>query len=231
MESYSYSKSAIYQRKYSRIHDLNFVKTSIANFVFANSHVPFSSTDIKNYLQDKYSIQVTNSAIRKWLKNELRFSFKRSAPRPISLNMEKQLLCKLLFSAKIVKVIDNFDVFINIDESILSKNVIENYSWTLKGVPTPIKSIVFSKSVSVIAAITTKGLSFCCIRTGTTDSLGFIDYFKDLFEYLATHSRFKARKMWVILDNAKYHTSKYWLNYLNKTDANIYFLRAYSPEL
>ena len=34
--------------------------------------------------------------------------------------MEKQLLCKLLFSAKIAKVIDNFDVFINIDESILN---------------------------------------------------------------------------------------------------------------
>ena len=64
MASYSSLKSAIYQRKYSRIHDLNFVKTLITNFVFANFNVPFSSTNIKNYLQDKYSIQVTSSAIR-----------------------------------------------------------------------------------------------------------------------------------------------------------------------
>ena len=176
-------------------------------------------------------ILVPLAAIRRWLKNELCYSFKRNAQRPINLNIEKQSYSKSLFLAKIAKEIDYYDVFINVDESTLNKNIIENYSWTPIGVPTPIKSIIFAKLVSVISAITTEGLSFWCIRSGTTDSAIFVDYLKDLFKYLITHSKFKPARMFVILDNAKYHTSAFWMDYLNKIEANVYFLPAYSPEL
>ena len=216
MENNSSLEVAIFQRKYSRIIDSDIVKEFIANFVSSKSHVPFSWADIQQYLKDKWSILVPPAAIRRWLKNELCYSFKRSAPIFINLNIEKQSYSKSLFSAKIVKEIDYYDVFINVDESTLNKkNIIENYSWTPIGVPTPIKSIIFAKSVSVIAAFSTEGLSFWCIWSGTNDSAIFVDYLKDLFKYLITHSKFKLARMCVILDNAKYHTSAF-LNGLSK---------------
>ena len=105
----------------------------------------------------------------------MRYSFKRSTPRPTSLNMERIDLWKALFSIKIAKEMDKFDIIINIDESTLSKGVVEHYSWSPVGIPTPIQSIIFQKSVSIIAAITTEGLSFWCVRVGTTDSSIFVN--------------------------------------------------------
>ena len=125
MENYSSSKVEIFQRKYSRIIDSDIVKEFIANFVSLNSHVPFSWADIQQYLKDKWFILVPPAAIRRWLKNELCYSYKRSAPRPININLEKQSYCKSLFSAKIAKELDYYDVFINVDESTLNKNIIK----------------------------------------------------------------------------------------------------------
>ena len=81
----------------------------------------------------------------------------------------------------VAKEIDNFDLIINDDESTLNRSIEEHYSWSPIGVPTPTKSIIFNKSVSAIVAITTEGLSFWCVRVGTTYSSIFIDYIKDLF--------------------------------------------------
>ena len=187
--------------------------------------------DIQKELNDKYRTQVSIPKIRRCLKYELHYSYKRWAPRPVDLNMQNQAYSKAYSSAKISKNIDCFDVLINIDETTLNKATKENYSWTQIGIPTPIWNITFKNSVSIIAAITTEGLSFWWLRAGSTDSSVFVDYLTDLVAYLKGHSKFKLKRMWLILDNAKYHTSSKTLKFLNSLDAKTYFLPAYSPEL
>ena len=145
--------------------------------------------------------------------------------------MQNQTYSKAYFSAKISKNIDCFDVLINIDETTLNKATKENYSWTQIGIPTPIWNITFKNSVSIIAAITTDGLSFWWLRAGLTDSSVFVDYLTDLVAYLKGHSKFKLKRMRLILDNAKYHTSSKTLKFLNSLDAKTCFLPTYSPEL
>ena len=58
----------------------------------------------------------------------MQYSFKRSAPWPASLNMERHDLLKILFSAIISKEIDKFDLIINVDESTLNRGIVEHYS-------------------------------------------------------------------------------------------------------
>ena len=231
MEDESGSSMNMNKKIKNRFIDSSYIKQEIVDFVHKNRHNPFNWVNIQQHLNDKVSIMIPLPAIRKFLKNEMRYSFKRSAPRPASLNMERHDLLKTLFSAKIAKEMDKFDLIINVDESTLNRGIVEHYSWSPIGVPTPTKSIIFNKSVSVIAAITTEGLSFWCVRVGTTDSSIFIDYIKDLLKFIEIHSQLKQEKMWIILDNARYHTSLISVNYLRDIEAHVYYLPAYSPEL
>ena len=104
------------------------------------------------------------------MKYELHYSNKRWALRPFDLNMQNHAYSKTYFFAKMSKNIDCTDVWINIDENTLNKATKENYSWTQIGIPTPIWSITFKNSISIIAAKTTEGLSFWWMRAGSTDS-------------------------------------------------------------
>ena len=231
MENESSSSVKENTKRRNKIIDSGYIKQKIADFVHENRHHPFNWANIQQYLNNKVSVTIPLHAIRKFLINKMRYSFKRSAPLPTSLNMERIDLWKALFSIKIAKEMDKFDLIINIDESTLSKGVVEHYSWSPVGVPTPIQSIIFQKSVSIIAAITTEGLSFWCVRVGTTDSSIFVNYIKNLLKFLAIYSQVKQEKMWIILDNAKYHTSLISMKYLREIEAHVYYLPAYSPEL
>ena len=93
-------------------------------------------------------------------------------------------LWKTLLSVKIAKKIDNFDLIIKTDESTLNQSITRHYSLSLIGDRTPIQSRLFKNSVSIIAAITTEGVSFWCSIFGTTDSNIFIDFIKDLLNFI-----------------------------------------------
>ena len=93
-------------------------------------------------------------------------------------------LWKTLLSVKIAKKMDKIDLIIKTDESKLNQSITRHYSWSLIGVRTPIQSRLFKNSVSIIAAITTEGVSFWSAIVGTTNSNTFIDFIKYLFRFI-----------------------------------------------
>ena len=79
---------------------------------------------------------------------------------------------------------DKIDLIIKTDESTLNQSITRYYSWSLIGVRTSIQSRLFKNSFSIIAAITTEGVSFWCAIVGTTDSNTFIDFIQDLLKFI-----------------------------------------------
>ena len=93
-------------------------------------------------------------------------------------------LWKTLLSVKIAKEMDKIDLIIKTDESTLNQFITRHYSWSPIDVRTPIQSRLFKNSVSIIAAITTEGVSFWCAIVVATDSNIFIDFIKYHFRFI-----------------------------------------------
>ena len=64
----------------------------------------------------------------------------------------------------------------NIDESVISSTTKANYSWSIKGEPSNLSTIVYTGSVSIISSIFSNGVSISGIRKGTITSSSFIEY-------------------------------------------------------
>ena len=70
---------------------------------------------------------------KKDTKEDIDLSIKLGKSRPVNYNENRTALMKRLFSIKISKTIENFDVLINIDQSMFSRSTKTSYSWLAKG--------------------------------------------------------------------------------------------------
>ena len=90
---------------------------------------PFTCKDAKEYLMRTYEIWLDVNSIRRILKEQLHYSFKRWSPRPLLLNNEVLNVKKILFTVKLLKLINSSTVLANVDESVISNSTKVNYSW------------------------------------------------------------------------------------------------------
>jgi predicted PurR-regulated permease PerM len=111
-------------------------------------------------------------------------SYKKASSRPIDLNFEKQTALQIQFSIEFIKNLSNELELVNIDEASISNTTKLNYSWLRKGVDESIANIKFTKSISIISAITSSGTSFTAVINGTITSRLFLNYLEDLFDNL-----------------------------------------------
>ena len=72
--------------------------------------------------------------------------YKKGLARLVDFQEERQKLVKQWFSIKLSKVIENFDVLINIDESSFTRLTKKDFSWIPKGREQIVKSITFRNS-------------------------------------------------------------------------------------
>ena len=94
-------------------------------------------------------------------------SYKQRKSHPVSYDERKLLLMEGLFSVNISKIIQKYDVLINIDEAMFSRSTKASRSWSIKGQETKLMNICFSNSTSLIAAITSLGDAFSVDTTGS----------------------------------------------------------------
>ena len=82
--------------------------------------------------------------ITKFLKCDLNLSFKKATSRPMNLNVTRQKLLKIFFSARIAKQLEKWKYIVNIDEASISRLTTRIYSWLIRDVLGSIKNISFS---------------------------------------------------------------------------------------
>ena len=140
---------------------------------------PLFWKDIKEYLSQTYGVCLDTNKIRRILKRQ-GFSFKRSSSRPLLIDYNALKLKKILFSIKVWRIINSSTVFINIDESIITKSTRANYSWGCKGLPLNLSSLSIRGSIGLITAIMSNGISVTGAKKGTIKSSSFIEFIKHL---------------------------------------------------
>ena len=95
----------------------------------------FTSKEVIKLIRFELNTEYSEAIIRKFMKNQMKMSFKRVKSRPTSVNLNKIKLIKSLFVVKLSKEITMKTLLINVDESSINRFVKTNYSWGCKGKP------------------------------------------------------------------------------------------------
>ena len=125
---------------------------AVASFAVKNKRA-FTWRDVKDHLITNNGILVDTCIWRWILKEELGYSYKRWSPRPLKLNYRVLNLKKALFAVVLLKAIWKSTLLVNIDESVISSTTKANYSWSIKGEPSNVSTIIYTGSVSIISSI------------------------------------------------------------------------------
>ena len=129
-----------------------------------------------------YGIWIDVNIWQKILKGKLGYSFERCSSRALNLNHKLQKLNKILFTVKLLKIVRRSTLLLNIDESVISHPTKSNYSWSRKGTPANLSTMILKGSISVVSAICSNGVSITGLRKGTITSRSFIQYIDHLFK-------------------------------------------------
>ena len=145
-----------------------------------NTGHPFTWKDVKEHLIETYGILSDIHVIRRILKEQMNYSYRRWSPRPLLIDRSVWRIKKVLFAVKLLKIINNSTVLINIDESSISDSTKANYSWGLKGISKNISATIIKGSINLVTAILSNGISITGIKSGTVKSDTFIEFIEHL---------------------------------------------------
>ena len=151
----------------------------IISYVEKNNQ-SFTCKDISEDLMNDEGILVDIHSVRKVLKDKMNYSYKRWSSRPLMIDHSNLRVKKALFVVKLLKLIENSTILINIDEATISTSTKVNYSWSPKGIPWNASTIAIKGSIWLITALFSNGISITGIRNGATNSSTFIEYIKHL---------------------------------------------------
>ena len=133
------------------------LREEIEAYLFVN-RTPWTTKDICSHLLSEIGIAIPQSVIREILIKMLGMKYKKGLSRLVSFDEEKNILAKQWLAVKLWKVIDQFDMRVNVDESSFSLLTKRSYSWIPKGKQQIIKNIWFLNSCSLVTAITSTGV-------------------------------------------------------------------------
>ena len=83
-------------------------------YIFTNSHMT-TSIEITEFVNHELNSDFDSNFIRKIMKTETRFSFKRAKPRLSNINLDRVKLIRQIFTIKFSKLVSNQAIIINID--------------------------------------------------------------------------------------------------------------------
>ena len=95
-----------------------------------------------------------------------------------------------------------------LDEFTVNNKTHSNYNWAQPGLNPGVPVRSFWRSFSCFAAVTRARLVSLSIKTGNTDSRKFCDYLDLLLLELKKEEDFPKNRLIVIMDGARYHSSK-----------------------
>ena len=151
---------------------------------------PYTAIDVKAHLKAKLDIELPVQLIRKFLKYELNYSFKRVSSKPTNLDLQKLLKLRKIFALKFLEIADEDTLIINVDESTISRTCKLCYSWSKKGKTSEFKNTIFQGSLSMILAVTSQGNWLMGAKRDTISSDSFIQFLVNLEKWVKDNDKF-----------------------------------------
>ncbi len=155
--------------------------------------------------------------------------------RNIKRASQRSKLYSLLFLKKFLFTQDTSQELLFIDECSATNDFKSVKCWQHKNGTGVHYTPGRLESFSVIACIYNKNIISYSVKQGTNNSESFIEFIKLLEKKVLEDSqlsqKLRERKLTIVLDNARIHTSKLSLAFLKAGPFNVVYLPPYSPEL
>lgn len=221
-------------------------KVSVRRSVFFDDHVLENIIDNnkeKSFslkeIQEKYC-EITNSnkcsisTLKRYLVNILGYRFKKTLMFNEKAVDDLYVDKELTFFTKMKEVMKKEVMLLYLDESSFCEKRNTIKIWVKKNTNKKIANGGRIKSVSIMATISKDGVIYYELTKEKFKSVNFISYINNLEGYFRNNEKYKRyleeRRIYIILDNAKLHTSKYSRKELKKSYLNFIFQPTYKPE-
>ena len=206
------------------------IRSAIKDYLWI-TRTPWIAKDIVEHLKSKMGILIAERTVRLILLKVFNMSYKKGLSRMINFDETWQSWAKQLFSIKLWKPIEKFDMLINVYESFFSRLTKKELTWILKGRDQIVKNICFKNSWSLVTAITSTGGVIIGKVSGSVDSNLIEKFMKEMVSFIKDSEGAEVQRSLVILDNASIHHAKVIKDYLNKEGLNVAYIPQYSPEM
>ena len=131
-------------------------------------HILSLLMQFRSKLKETTGIKRKYGVIYKFLKEDLRLSYKRGSDR-LTLSMNPKLKYQqAIFSCRMIKKLESREIVINVDESSYTRSVKTNYSWLPKGRMKPIVNTIWRGRVNLIFGLCSDGNYIGMLGNGTT---------------------------------------------------------------
>ena len=192
---------------------------------------PFVASHIQQHLEQTLSVWIPLHQIRFFLKTDLHLSFKRGSKRPSNIDRSRSIVLKRLYAVRLTQKLPTIKLLCNLDESVINRDTISNYSWLKRGVSWCMNNVKFKRSINMISWIATNGMLISMLKHTTTDSYQLIDFLKHMLAYIDNRYEITPNQVGIVLDNCSTHRSRTFRVYCCEAGVSLYYILAYSPEL
>ena len=180
--------------------------------------------DICRYVEKEFNVKYSISGMIKWLHGH-NFKYKKPHGVPAKADPEKQAAFIEKYT-ELKNTIKSDEIILFGDSTHPQHQTKLMHGWIKKGVRKAEKMTACQKRLNLIGAINlaTHQVEYQQVEWVNTGSLkGFVEHISNRYP--------EARKIHFILDNAGYHKSAEFLEYIKTTNIEIHHIPAYSPNL
>lgn len=192
--------------------------------LFVKQHIPPSSIQVVEFIQEAFSVQYSISAVTHIL-HKLGFTYKKPKLVPGKADEEQQK--KFLEDLEAIEdSLEDDDKLIYMDGVHPQHNSKPAYAWMEKGVETLLKANSGRQRININGALDAKNLDVTIHIDESVNAQSTIELFKKL------ELRYpQAKRIVVISDNARYYRSKLVSEYVTSSPIELVFLPPYAPNL
>ena len=176
------------------------------------------------FVKEEFEIEYSQSGMNDLL-HRMGYVYKKPAVVPGKMNVKAQLK----FIEDYERVLDSMtqdDALYFMDATHPTHNTMPAYGWIKKGLRKTIKTNSGRQRLNINGAINIRNMDFQYCLEVTINAAATIALFKRL-----EAANPLAEKVYVVLDNARYHHSKEVKDYLQSSKVKPLYLPAYSPNL
>ena len=165
------------------------------------------------------------------IKGDIANDIQKGKSLPIEFEQDRQGLLKWCFAVKIIPLLSQFDMLINIYETSFSRWTKLEYSWSRNGEMRELLNIGYTDSTSLITSITSSGKVLAANTKGPVNASLFIQYLLNLDKFVEEVWSTNMSKWRIILENAATHRSKKTTEFCKKQNWTLAFIPPYMSEL
>ena len=158
------------------------------NFIYDQVKPPTSPMTLDKICTSflkKFKIHLNKREVKSFLKNDLRFSFKKGSSAVWKIAKMDNIIMRKIFALHLLCFVLKEKLIISIDEVSFNRKLVNNYSWLPKSQATPIINIEAKGRWSMITGFISNGDHISMLYNSTITAKNF-SQFLTLLKYVLT---------------------------------------------